>query len=152
MATEQDIYDAVKSEIEGLALALAATPTSPVNIELFNNHTDKPVEEIALPAITIAPGGEIQSISVVNCFDDYVYPVSVYILVAKNNPVNNDQEVEEYLDWKETIKKHFVSQRLNGVAVSTMTTLQPGGSTWIKEQNLWICWQTFLFRTREARG
>lgn len=144
----------VHTAIVALALPL---PTSG-NLPDAQKYLRKVLSDrlVTLPAVVVflPPLGE-QVLGGTNERDDWGYPVGVAIMAASNQDDGLDTDDEEYLRWRELIRKTFHQKRgITTPAEVYKTVWEPAAvidmGLW-QQQNLWVQGGVVQCVTREAR-
>lgn len=117
-STLGDILEAVKTTITALDLPDIA---SNVLLKKFPWRRD----DVATPAVLIAPQAEQLPNLGTNASDDTGYGVQVVIVRVSNNDLSLAGS-DQLLAWRDAIIKAFREKRISGIAGSYHTTIEPG--------------------------
>lgn len=145
----------VQAAIQGLALPLPAGGTLPSGrVYLRKVLTDR---DVTLPAVIVfLPPMAEAALGGTNERDDWGYPVGVAIVSPSNADYGLDTDDEEYLRWRELIRKAFHEKRGITTPAEVYRTLwEPAPvidyGAW-EAQNLWVQGGVIRCVTREARA
>lgn len=139
----ESILTTVQTQIQALNLSGIADADIVVRSVPFNKDLT------TFPHIVIAPFGNEEEQPGTNASDDIGYPVSVCVV---SNPSLAETNRGTYLQWRESIRKEFINQRL-----STYAHCNRWRPLSIVEQRAWsslglfISGQVFVFLSREQR-
>lgn len=147
----KNILEAVQTGIQGLSLA----GISSANVQIVKVFSDREALTPELPGILILPLGpeRMNSREGTISSDDIWYPVGVAIFAADVQDQSID--FDQYLLWRESIRKKFISQPLAGVVSVRKCNVEPqevvNPRRWLAD-NIWVSALVLRFMSRETRG
>lgn len=105
-----DILEAIRADVQALGLPGLAAANVLVQKVPGDRPADLPAQKY--PCILIAPVGaeELNPSAGTNLRDDVVYPVRITILA--DDCRDQEQQFNQYLGWRETLRRSFHNQRL----------------------------------------
>lgn len=162
-------FHKIMTEVANRIKSGGLTDLPDANVVIKKTTKDRERIEVGLPGILIAPGNteNIPTTGGTNIRDDIGYPVEVMMFDAHrqqsfdNLPVDAeeghpDQEYhfDDRLQWRDTIRKLFIRQRLTGVDTVFTCEVEPlaivDANEFLK-RNLWVSALVLRFWSREAR-
>lgn len=147
-----DILTAVRIDIQ--ALNLPGLSAANVVMQKVSGDRAQDLPSVPLPCILIAPNSceTTDPLAGTNLRDDVVYPIRITILAADGG----DQQFgfQQYLGWRETIRRSFHNQRLTSSLCFTVQ-VQPlpivDRSAW-SQRGLFVSGLVLNCFSRESRG
>lgn len=147
-----DILTAVKNDLQ--ALNLPGLSAANIVVQKVPGDRSQDLPSIPLPCVLIAPnaGETADPLAGTNLRDDIVYPIRITILATDSG----DQQFgyQQYLGWRETIRRSFHNQRLNSGLCFTVH-VQPlpivDKAAWV-ERGLFASGLVLNCYSREPRG
>lgn len=106
-----------------------------------------------LPAVIISPRDAegLDPMQGTNLADDVVYPIQVVILDQDGQ--SQTANLDQYLLWRESIRRKFNNKRLAGITEVISVTVQPktivDAERWVKGQ--FVSAQVLMVTSRETR-
>lgn len=151
-----DILTEVQTDIRDLNLT--GMDDANVLVQKVPATRAKDMPATVYPCILIAPFGAEEMKAETNLHDLIVYPVIVAILASekKVTELTTDQQTQnfnQYLTWRETIRKSFINQKLTTLAyhceVRPLEIVER--NSWF-ERSLFASGLVLRFFSRETRG
>lgn len=147
-----DILTAVRADLQ--ALNLPGLSAANIVVQKVPGDRVQDLPSVPLPCLLVAPHGSESAdpLAGTNLRDDIVYPIRVTILAADGT----DQQFgfQQYLGWRETIRRSFHNQRLTANLCFTVQ-VQPlaivDRSAWT-ERGLFVSGLVLNCFSREPRG
>lgn len=151
-----DILEAVRSDIVALNLSGLADANVVLHKVVSTQAADLPATKF--PCVIVAPWGRESNDPVSNLRDDVGYPVVVAIIDSEqaDNPqpgTEQRQKLNQYLTWRERIRKSFNEQRLttlcHRVHVEPLDIVDK--AAW-EQKGLFVSGLVLRCYSRESRG
>ncbi|MGQ0637319.1 MAG: hypothetical protein ACT4QC_22150 [Planctomycetaceae bacterium] len=147
-----EILDAIRADVQALDLPGLSAANVVVQKVAGDRAADLPAAKH--PCILIAPSGaeSLDAAAGTNLRDDVVYPVRVTIVAPDSR--NQEERLQQYLGWRETIRRSFHNQRLTASLCFTVR-VQPleivDRSAW-SDKSLFVSSLVLHCYAREPRG
>lgn len=122
-----DILEAVRTDIQALALVGLAAANIIIHKVPSTAVAGLPAERF--PCVIIAPWGRELVKAASNVRDDVTYPVVICIVASEKTEADQPQSAqlqnfEQYLKWRETIRKSFSNLRITST-LCHLVTVEP---------------------------
>ena len=156
-STYFDILEAIRTDIH--ALALVGLSSANIILHKVPSTAVKNLPTERFPCIIIAPWGREVIRPGSNVRDDVTYPVVVCIVANEKNEAEQPQDVQrqnfnQYLQWRETIRKSFSNLRISST-LCHLVTVEPldvvDRAAW-EQKGLWASGLVLKCTQRETKG